>query len=274
MAEKKPLELGGVDALFEPENDVSLTKVKKLMKTRPVIREKGEPYILLSIPMELEFKALLDKLDVPFRRRVIEGIPGITFRARSGSVFAFISKVGRTNTAFDLGLISQRLNVRRIINMGTAGSLAPEVRSLDVVAATAVAYYDVDLTAFDYAYGQMSGCPPYFRTDSKLLKSLDELETTIAIHKGLILTADSFLTKENVEADILRRFDRPLALDMEGAAVGQVAERLGVPFSIIRCISDSIESDNNRVVHEEFATMSARRAAAVALHLLNVETNY
>lgn len=274
MTKEKLIEIGVVDAERDGSGDISLTKVKKLMKTRPVNREKGTPYILLSIPMELEFKALLDKLEVPFRRRVIEGIPGITFTAKAGEVFAFISKVGRTNTAFDLGLISQRLNVKKIINMGTAGSLAESVNSLDVVIATSVAYYDVDLTAFDYEYGQMSGCPPYFKTDSQLLMSFDSLETSIPIHKGLILTADSFITKENLNLEILKHFDHPLALDMEGAAVGQVAERLAVPFIIIRCISDNIEGENNRVVHEEFATLSARRAATIALHLLSQETRF
>lgn len=252
-----------------PKRDIPISKVKRLMKSRPITREKGEEFILLSIPMEVEFKALLDNLSVDYRRRVIEGIPGITFESKSGNVFAFISKVGRTNTAFDLGLISRRLNVKKIINMGTAGAISSDIKSLDVVIGTKVAYYDVDLTAFNYEYGQMSGCPPYFKADTQLAKSIENLNTSIPIHRGLIVTADSFITKNNVNKEILSHFDNPLALDMEGAAVGQVAERLGVPFIIIRCISDSIEKDNNVVVHEEFATLSARRAAIVAIHMLN-----
>lgn len=149
MKDKNTLDLGTIDEL-EDRHDIPLAKVKKLMETRPIIREKGEEFTLLSIPMEIEFKALLDNLDVEFRRRVIEGIPGITFPSKSGNVFAFISKVGRTNTAFDLGIISRRLNVKRIINLGTAGSLSDNVHSFDVVIANNVAYYDVDLTAFDY----------------------------------------------------------------------------------------------------------------------------
>lgn len=268
MEIKNTVELG-VLREDKPKRDIPISKVKRLMKSRPITREKGEEFILLSIPMEVEFKALLDNLTVEYRRRVIEGIPGITFTSKSGNVFAFISKVGRTNTAFDLGLISRRLNVKKIINMGTAGALSSEIKSLDVVIGTKVAYYDVDLTAFNYAYGQMSGCPPYFKADSQLIKSIENLDTAIPIHRGLILTADSFITNENVNRDILSNFDQPLALDMEGAAVGQIAERLGVPFIIIRCISDSIENDNNVMIHEEFATLSARRAAIVAIHMLN-----
>ena len=79
MKDKNTLDLGTIDEL-EDRHDIPLAKVKKLMETRPIIREKGEEFTLLSIPMEIEFKALLDNLDVEFRRRVIEGIPGITFQ--------------------------------------------------------------------------------------------------------------------------------------------------------------------------------------------------
>ncbi len=272
MKDKNTLDLGTIDEL-EDRHDIPLAKVKKLMETRPIIREKGEEFTLLSIPMEIEFKALLDNLDVEFRRRVIEGIPGITFPSKSGNVFAFISKVGRTNTAFDLGIISRRLNVKRIINLGTAGSLSDNVHSFDVVIANNVAYYDVDLTAFDYTYGQMSGCPPYFRADPSFLKPLDSLKLPIRIHRGLILTADSFMTQNNVNQKILSNFDNPLCIDMEGAAVGQVAYRLGVPFIIIRSISDVVHQDGTVHAHENFALMSAKNGAKIALHLLNNQTN-
>ena len=65
----------------------------------------------------------------------------------------------------------------------------------------------------------MSGCPPYFRADPSFLKPLDSLKLPIRIHRGLILTADSFMTQNNVNQEILSNFDNPLCIDMEGAAV-------------------------------------------------------
>lgn len=59
---------------------------------------------------------------------------------------------------------------------------------------------------------------------------MDSLKLPIRIHRGLILTADSFMTQNNVNQEILSNFDNPLCIDMEGAAVGQVAYRLGVPL--------------------------------------------
>ena len=63
------------------------------------------------------------------------------------------------------------------------------------------------------------------------------------IHSGLIATGDQFISDKN-KINILREsINKVIAIEMEGAAVAQVAEQENKPWIIIRVISDSADDD-------------------------------
>lgn len=227
-----------------------------------------ESTILLAIPMESELLALKEAVGSALFPQTIGEIAGFKWLTAAGPVFVFPSKVGRVNIAADLALLSQHLDLKLVINLGSAGSIDPAVKPLDVVVATRSAYYDVDLTPFGYKYGQMSGCPPFFTAVNPLVKINPP---DFKIHSGLILSADSFITAHNINHEILRRFEKPLCLDMEGAAVGQMAYRLNCPYILIRAISDEISAYDNASTHEMLVTRCCRNAVSVLLDTLSSE---
>ena len=212
--------------------------------------------VLLAIPMESEFKALKMALNERLEPKTINGISGYTFISKKkGLVFAYESKVGRVNTALDLGILAASLDIKEIINLGSAGALSNKLKPLDVVLATASAYYDVDVTRFGYKYGQMCGCPATFETATANIKLKDR--TGFKIHYGLNLTVE------------LNKFNDPLCIDMEGAAFGQCAYRLKKPYTLIRAISDSVNNEANELEHEELVTKCCQNAVDVLLELID-----
>ena len=64
------------------------------------------------------------------------------------------------------------------------------------------------------------------------------------IKKGLIATGDKFISDEKVINELQNEIPNLDAIEMEGGAVAQVAEQEGVPWVIIRVISDSADSDS------------------------------
>ena len=79
--------------------------------------------VLLAIPMESEFKALKMALNERLEPKTINGISGYTFISKKkGLVFAYESKVGRVNTALDLGILAASLDIKEIINLGISYS--------------------------------------------------------------------------------------------------------------------------------------------------------
>ena len=224
--------------------------------------------VVLAIPMDSELKALKMALKNRLEEVKVNGINGYAFKSKKkGLVFAYESKVGRVNTALDLGILSNSIKIKEIINLGSAGALSPKLNPLDVVLATSSAYYDVDVTKFGYKYGQMCGCPEEFQTATCNIKLKERSD--FKIHYGLVLTVESFMTSEIIDKNKLAYFDDPLCIDMEGAAFGQCAYRLNVPYTLIRAISDSVNDKANELQHEQLVTKCCQNAVEVLLELID-----
>lgn len=229
---------------------------------------------IVICPMKEEMAELLGKIE-KYDEKAYGEIKGYQFRIGNETFFAFIGRIGKANIGFDLGYISSQLDIKRIYVVGVAGSLKEEIVPLNVVVADKVSYYDVDVTSGStskYLLGQMPGEELYYKADEKMLKTVSELNTTLTISVGTVISGDSFATKKNMTPEVLKSFDNPLAVDMESGAVAQCAKRLGVPFMVIRGISDNVfTSGDSGDVFDEFLSISARRAASVFLHLVKKE---
>lgn len=58
------------------------------------------------------------------------------------------------------------------------------------------------------------------------------------MHRGLIATGDRFISGAAEKAAIRSAFPSAMAAEMEGGAVAQAASMSGVPFAMVRAISD------------------------------------
>ena len=61
---------------------------------------------------------------------------------------------------------------------------------------------------------------------------------------GLIGTADRFVTEKDEVNQLIQSFSNILAVEMEGAAVAQVATQEKIPFVVIRVISDNANEES------------------------------
>lgn len=225
-------------------------------------------------PMQEEYDELVGEL----AKAGIEGkeasygpLKGLGFSVGSkGKFFAFVARIGKANIGFDLGVLSSLVSIKEIYVIGVAGSLSPDIVPLSIVVADRVCYYDVDVTeGGKYRLGQMAGEEDlYFYPDQELLKKVDDVNTTLTVYKGTILSGDSFATKKNMNEEMLKNFESPLAVDMESGAAAQIAHRLKVPFFVIRGISDQVNGESNGAEFSEFLNASARRAATMFVHLV------
>ena len=179
------------------------------------------------------------------------------------------SGIGKVMSAMSVAILADHFKVDAVINTGSAGALAEGIEVGDVVIADKLAYHDVDVTAFGYAYGQMAGQPLYFESDKKFIarikENLSQLEQTW--HLGLIATGDSFIAGDDKIASIKTHFPDVLAVEMEGAAIAQAAQALGLPFLVIRAMSDNANHEAS-ISFDEFIIEAGRRSAQVLLAFL------
>ena len=86
------------------------------------------------------------------------------------------------------------------------------------------------------------GAPTVFTPDEPLSALLARTAGDAAgaqrVHRGLIATGDRFISGAAEKAAIRSAFPSAMAAEMEGGAVAQAASMSGVPFAVVRAISD------------------------------------
>ena len=222
--------------------------------------------IIAAMPEELLH--LTQNLDKPQEVQVL-GNTYYTGTIGKTEVVLVQSGIGKVMSAMSVAVLADHFQVEAIINTGSAGALAEGIAVGDVVIADKLVYHDVDVTAFGYAYGHMAGQPLYFDSDknfiTRIQTNLSQLEQTW--HLGLIATGDSFIAGDDKIASIKSHFPDVLAVEMEGAAIAQAAQVLGLPFLVIRAMSDNANHEAS-ISFDEFIIEAGRRSAQVLLAFL------
>lgn len=170
------------------------------------------------------------------------------------------SGVGKVNAALTTAALVVA-GVDAVLFTGVAGGAAPGVRVGDVVVATDLVQHDIDVTALGHQPGELLGQPLAWACDTRLFAVADAASRQAvgdaSVHAGRIASGDQFIASE-ADVERLHRQFGCLAVEMEGAAVAQACVRLGLPFVVVRSISDEAGSSAH-VDFPAFLTMAAPR---------------
>lgn len=202
--------------------------------------------------------------------RRVECISGFNFyfgTLASKPVVLSQSGVGKVNAAICTTLLIRLFDCQMIINTGTAAGLLPEMAAGDVVVSDSVMHHDVDVTAFGYVLGQVPRMPPAYEADKALVDALSHFSDPSFSHRiyvGCVLAGDSFVCNA---APIKEKFPTAVAFDMESSAVAQTCYRFGVPFVVIRSISDD-GSEGAEITHEAFLEIAGENSAVLTEFLV------
>lgn len=178
--------------------------------------------------------------------------------------------IGKVNAAMGTAVLLEKFKPDFIINTGSAGGYNPDLNVGDIVISTEVRHHDVDVTAFGYEYGQVPKLPAGFMADEKLVElaaGIAEGIEGVQAGKGLIVTGDVFMS-DPARADFVRgQFPQLQAVEMEAAAIAQVAYQFGVPFVVTRALSD-IAGKESDVSFDQFLDQAARHSAYLAMEMV------
>lgn len=182
------------------------------------------------------------------------------------------SGIGKVNAAMSTAILLEKFKPTAVINTGSAGGYSPDLQVGDVVISSEVVHHDVDVTAFGYAYGQVPQLPPTFVADDKLIMVAEEAAkdiTGMAVAKGLIATGDSFMSDPARVEFVRGKFEDLQAVEMEAAAISQVAYQFSVPFVVIRALSDIAGKESN-VSFEAFLETAAKNSSQLVINMVEL----
>ena len=187
--------------------------------------------------------------------------------------------IGKVNAAVGCALLIHTFKPGFVINTGSAGGIDPALRFGDAIISTGLVYHDVDVTAFNYAPGQLPGQPPVFPVDETLVlraeQAVDELKREQILppdfnhRRGLIGSADTFMHDPQRIAALRRLFPEVAAVEMEGAAIAHCCRLFSVPALVIRALSD-IAGAESPVTFDEFLPIASRHSAEIVRRIIRM----
>ena len=160
------------------------------------------------------------------------------------------SGVGKVNAAVCTQILADDYKVAAVINTGVAGSLNPKIDIGDIVVSVDAVQHDVDAVVFGYEYGEVPQMKKRtFDADPDLRQLITDtcrrVNPDIHVHDGRVASGDQFVSDDARKAEIARRFEADCT-EMEGCAIAQAAWLNGIPFVIIRAISDKADGSAQR----------------------------
>ena len=177
--------------------------------------------------------------------------------------------VGKVNAALCAQILISVYGVTHIVNTGIAGSLCAELDIGDLVVSKDAMYHDFEVTAFDYEMGKVPGMDvTAFPADEDLMaKAFAAAEAVNPGHTktGRVASGDQFVCRKDQKQRIID-ITGGLCTEMEGAAIAHTAYRNGVPFVILRAISDKAD-DSAEMDYPTFEAIAAHRCAQVTMGL-------
>lgn len=180
------------------------------------------------------------------------------------------SGIGKVNAAMSTTILIERYHPDLIINTGSAGGLNPELNVGDLVISDDVCHHDVDATVFGYAYGQVPQMPAAYQADERLIQVAEEAARSlegIQVKIGRIASGDSFMSDPDRVQMVAEKFPGLQAVEMEAAAIAQVAYQYGLPFVIIRALSD-IAGKESDLSFEQFLQTAALNSANLVIEII------
>lgn len=181
---------------------------------------------------------------------------------------------GKVNAALCAQAMIDNFDIDKIINVGVACSLNENVKIKNVVIAADVCQYDIDITALGEPRGFINGLNVIkVAADRALSDKLARcaINSGEKIHRGTIASGDTFIADSALKKMLAEEFDA-ICGEMEGGAIGQVCACAGIPFAVMRSISDGGD-ENAQMDYPTFKKIAAEISTAIVVAYIKTEQN-
>lgn len=216
--------------------------------------------------MDVEVAALREKMENKTERTIagsvfceglLENLPAVVVKCG----------VGKVNAALCVQALCDHFGVTHIVNTGIAGSLDARLDIGDLVISREAIYHDFTCAALnpEYVVGQVPGLPVRaFPADRQLMElAFSAAKSAGNACIGTVASGDQFVASKEAKRKIIEDTGA-LCTEMEGAAIAHGAWRNGIPFVVIRAISDKAD-DSAEMDYPTFEAIAAEKCARITI---------
>ena len=234
-------------------------------------KEDGRETIGIISAMDTELKLLLENAQIDHVDHIgnrdyyvgeLCGVPVVLLRLG----------IGKVNAASGTATLLDRYDVSEVVFTGVAGAVSDETEVLDIVVATDLLQHDYGVISNDgfvWTGAQLETDAVYL-CDEELVEMAWESAVEVLgedhVFTGTVVSGDQFVSSAAYVKKLQEDFDA-MACEMEGAAVAIVCSEYGVPFVVIRSMSD--KADGKAVkTYENFMDIAADHSSTIVMDML------
>lgn len=212
-------------------------------------------------------------------------------------VVLVLSRIGKVAAATTVATLLAEFDVGRVFFTGAAGGLAAGVQVGDIVVADELLQHDMDASPLFPRHEVPLYGRSRFRADAALAAEARAAAAALLaalqagheapqgglqrahlaafglgqprLHAGLIVSGDRFVSSAAESAALQQVLPDALAVEMEGAAVAQVCHDFGMPFAVLRTVSDRADDAAHVDFQRFIADVASRYTVAVVLLMLS-----
>ncbi len=188
-----------------------------------------------TLKSHLTSENITEKAGMRFHEGLLNGTPVVVVRCG----------IGKVNAALCVQILADIFGVTHVINTGVAGSLNPQLDIGDILISKDALHHDMDVSALGYPLGMVPqmNCLE-FAADPRLMElakaSCERVCSDVHALFGRVLSGDQFISSDAVKNRLIELFHGDCT-EMEGASIAHGACLNGLPFVIIRAISDKAD---------------------------------
>lgn len=245
--------------------------------------------------MAEELRGLREHLQAPAR---VERAGRSFYTGRLGQedVVLALSGIGKVAAATTTAVLLTEFRAARLVFTGVAGGLGEGVQVGDLVVAGELLQHDMDASPLFPRYEVPLYGRARFAADAALSARVQQAASDVVgalkapdaaahgahlspahladfglglprVHRGLVLSGDRFVASAAESAALRAAFPDALAVEMEGAAVAQVCHDFGLPFAVLRVVSDRADDAAHVDFSRFIADIASRYTVALVLAL-------
>lgn len=233
--------------------------------------------LLVVVAMEEEERAILEVLDdYPAESGMVGSRLKVSYRrflVGDRRITLVRSGVGPVNAATTVVQIAESGPIDGVFLFGVGGAVSAKLEIGDVVVATDILQHD-SFSSLDFGNARMRsgryilseadlvGHSPLRPADAASVAWIAGAFLERGFHRGVILSGNEFVGTVARKREIAALHPEALLVDMEAAGVAHVAERLGIPFLVVKTVSDRLSPDGT--IENDFKKCLERAAANAA----------
>ena len=212
--------------------------------------------------MRIEVETIKSLMEIE-EKRTISGVEYVSGKLHGKEIVVAVCGIGKVAAAMCAQTMILTYSPECIINTGVGGSLSNKLNICDIAISESLVQHDMDTSPLGDPVGLFSGIniiniPADEKVVSLLEKAVESLGNIKAV-KGIIASGDQFIASGEKKKFITENFGA-IVCEMEGASIAQVCYTNGVPFGVVRAVSDCADGSSH-MDYGEFLPVAAANAA-------------